>query len=100
MEEQPDYVDILAAGRMEWEILQLLLLRSDDKLLWTIEEVMDATSDPIAALDGLSVLCNVGLVQRRGGADIGPYVMITRAALRFHQLSTEPPKAKWVRPTA
>jgi hypothetical protein len=71
MEGVPDYIDLLACDRMEWEILQLLLLSNDDKPWWRIEEVMDATADPI-----------------------------TVAAMRFHQFITDPPRAEWVRPTA
>jgi hypothetical protein len=95
MDEQPDYIDLLACDRMEWEVLQLLLLSSDDKPWWTIEEVMDATADPITALDALAYLCEVGLLRRKG-----EFIVITVAALRFHQLITDPPRAEWLRPTA
>jgi hypothetical protein len=93
MEDLPDYVDILAASRMEWEILQLLLLSNDDKPIWTIEEVLDQTADPVVALDALSMLSEVGLVRRRGD-----FVVITVAAMCFHQLSTDPGRAEWIRP--
>jgi hypothetical protein len=93
MEDLPDYVDILAASRMEWEILQLLLLSNDDKSIWTIEEVLDETADPVVALDALSVLSEVGLIGRRGD-----FVVITTAALCFHQLSTDPGRPGWIRP--
>jgi UV DNA damage repair endonuclease len=61
MEDLPDYVDILAASRMEWEILQLLLLSNDDKSIWTTEEVLDETADPVVALDARGVICDVWL---------------------------------------
>ena len=96
MDEEPDYIDILASDRMEWEILQLLLLSHDETPVWTIGAVLEATADPITALDALAMLCDVGLAQRRGEE----YVMITAAALRFHFHVTRPPSAEWVRPTA
>lgn len=83
MEERPDYVDIVACARMEWEILQLLLLASDDWPVWPIERVMHATADPITALDAIASLCDAGLLQRQGES-----VLITQAALRFYQLIT------------
>lgn len=70
---------------MELEILQLLLLSHDERFWWPIEEVMHATADPVTALDAIAALCDVGLTQRRG-----EYALITRAALRFHQLITWP----------
>ena len=93
MEQLPDYVDILAASRMEWEILQLLLSSNDDKPIWRIEEVLDETADPIVALDALSMLSEVGLIRRRSD-----FVVITVAAMCFHQLSTDPGRPEWIRP--
>jgi hypothetical protein len=95
MEGVPDYIDRLACDRMEWEILQLLLLSNDDKPWWRIEEVMDATADPITALDAMAHLCEYGLLRRKS-----EYIVITVAAMRFHQFITDPPRAEWVRPTA
>jgi hypothetical protein len=85
MDKPPDYTGVLARDRMEWEILQLLLLSCDTKPRWPIEEVVRATHDPIIALDALAALHDVGLVRRRGR-----YVVITRAALRFFRLITWP----------
>ena len=93
MEQLPDYVDILAASRMEWEILQLLLLSNDDKPIWRIEEVLDETADPVVALDALSMLREVGLIRRRGD-----FLVITVAAMCFHQLSTNPGRPERIRP--
>jgi hypothetical protein len=70
---------------MEREILLFVLRSSDDKLWWSLEEIMHETSDPITALDAVAVLCTVGLLQRRG-----EYIMLTRAAVRFAQLLTWP----------
>jgi hypothetical protein len=85
MEERPDYVDVVACARLEWEVLLLLLRVSDDWPWLPIERVMDATADPITALDAVASLCDCGLLQRKGES-----VMITRAALRFYQLITWP----------
>jgi hypothetical protein len=95
VEEPPDYIDLLACNRMEWEILQLLLQRADDWPWCPIEEVIGRTTDPIVALDALAGLCAVGLVRRAG-----ENVMITIAAVRFAQLTADRPRAEWVRPTA
>jgi hypothetical protein len=81
MARHPDYVDIVACARREWEILQLLLRESDNWPWLPITEVMDTTDEPITARDAIAALCDVGLIQR-GGED----VMITRAALRLDQL--------------
>jgi hypothetical protein len=62
MDKPPDYAGVLARDRMEWEILQLLLLSCEEKSWWPIEEIVRATPDPI----------------------------ITRAALRFFRLITWP----------
>jgi hypothetical protein len=78
---------------MEWEILQLLLLSNDDKPIWRIEEVLDETADPVVALDALSMLSEVGLIRRRGD-----FVVITVAAMCFHQLSTDSGRPEWIRP--
>jgi hypothetical protein len=91
-------VNPLALARMEWEILQLLLIAGNDVRRWPLlplESVVAQTSDPVVAVEALAGLCEVGLVQRSGSE-----VMITRAALRFHQLTTEPPRAEWARPWA
>jgi hypothetical protein len=85
MGKQPDYVDVVACSRMEWEILEFLLLASDDWPWWPIEEVMRRASEPVTALDAMAALCDVGLLQRKG-----EFIMITRAALRFYQLITWP----------
>jgi hypothetical protein len=95
VENQPDYIDLLACSRMEWEILQLLLLSNDDKPWWRIEEVMEETTDPITALDAMAHLCECNLLRRKG-----EFIVITVAAFSFHQLITNPPKAEWLRPTA
>jgi hypothetical protein len=82
MEQQPDYVDVLACARMEREILKLLLIASDDWPWLPIEAVMDTTTEPIIALDSIASLCKSGLLRRKG-----EFVMITRAALHFQQLT-------------
>jgi hypothetical protein len=87
-EEEPEPSgDTDPAGRreMEWEILQLLLLKADDWPWCAIVDVVAATVDPITALDALAALGEVGLIQRRGR-----YVTATRAAHKFHQLITWP----------
>jgi hypothetical protein len=81
LDRPPDYTDVPGRTRMEREILLLVLRSSDDKLWWSLEEIMDATADPITALDSVAALCTVGLLQRRG-----EYIILTRAALRFAQL--------------
>lgn len=95
VEHLPDYIDLLACNRMEWEILQLLLQRVDDWPWSPIEEVVGQTADPVVALDALAGLCAVGLLRRAG-----ENVMATIAAVRFAQLITDRPRAEWVRPTA
>jgi hypothetical protein len=95
MENPPDHIDLLACNRMEWEILQLLLLSNDDRPWWRIEEVMDATTDPITALDAMAHLCKTGLLRRKS-----EFIVVTVAAMRFHQLITDPPRPEWLRPTA
>ena len=95
MEEPPDDIDLLACNRVEWEILQLLLQRVDDWPWCPIEEVVGRSADPIVALDALAGLCAVGLIRRTG-----ENVMVTIAAVRFAQLTTDRPQAEWVRPTA
>jgi hypothetical protein len=85
MEKHPHYVDIVACSRMEWEILEFLLLASDDWPWWPIEDVMHTTDEPITALDAIAALCDAGLLQRKGES-----IMITRAALRFYHLITWP----------
>jgi hypothetical protein len=82
MEQQPDYVDVLACARMEREILKLLLAASDDWPWLPIEEVIGATAEPITALDSIASLCESGLLRRKGA-----FVMITCAALHFQQLT-------------
>jgi hypothetical protein len=82
MEQQPDYVDVLACARLEREILRLLLAASDDWPWLPIEQVMDATDDPVTALDAIASLGESGLLRRKG-----EFVMITRAALHFQQLT-------------
>jgi hypothetical protein len=87
-EEEPEphgHADTAGRKEMEWEILQLLLLRADGWPWRPITEVVAATADPISALDALAALGEVGLIKRRGR-----YVTATRAALRFHQLITWP----------
>jgi hypothetical protein len=79
------YVDIVACFRMERQILQLLLHPSDDWPLPPVEQVMDTTDEPIIALDAMAGLCDVGLLQRRGD-----HIMVTKAALAFHQMTTWP----------
>jgi hypothetical protein len=89
--------DRLAVVRIEWQILQLLLIAADDERhwpLWPIEAVVAETSDPVVALDALADLCDVGLLQRHGDS-----VMVTRGALRFHHLVSHRPRADWARPT-
>jgi len=96
MPSKPGDVDLLARARMEWEILHYLLIAGDDARLWPLlplEYVVAQTPDPVVALEALARLCDVGLLQRRGA-----HVMITRAALRFHQLISDPPRAEWGRP--
>ena len=44
MEERPDYVDVVACARLEWDILLLLLRASDDWPWLPIEKVMGATA--------------------------------------------------------
>jgi hypothetical protein len=95
VEEPPDYIDLLACNRMEWEILQLLLQRADDWPWCPIEELIGQSADPVVALDALAGLCKVGLIRRTG-----EHVMVTIAAVRFDQLMTDQPRAEWVRPTA
>ncbi|HTD09927.1 MAG TPA: hypothetical protein VK680_13645 [Solirubrobacteraceae bacterium] len=85
MEQQPDYVDILACARLEREILQLLLAASDGWPLMPIEEVMDATADPVTALDAIASLCGSGLLRRKGES-----VMASCAAVHFAQIITRP----------
>jgi hypothetical protein len=85
LDRPPDYADIPGRIRLEREILVFVLRSSDDKLWWSLEEIMHETSDPITALDATAALCTVGLLQRRGD-----YLMLTRAALRFAQLLTWP----------
>jgi hypothetical protein len=85
MDKPPGYSGVLTRDRMEWEILQLLLLSREEKPRWPIEEVVRATPDPIIALDALAALHDVGLIRRRGR-----YIVITRAALRFFRLITWP----------
>lgn len=43
MDKPPDYSGVFARDRMEWEILQLLLLSCDTKPRWPIEEIVRAT---------------------------------------------------------
>jgi hypothetical protein len=93
MDRQQDGIDLLACSCMEWELLQFLLERSDDKLLWAIGELIGGMSDPVVALDALARLTDTGLIQRKGND-----VMITRAALRFQQLLELPLRARWLRP--
>lgn len=95
MEEPPDYIDLLACNRVEWEILQFLLQRVDDWPWYPIEGLIGQSADPIVALDALAGLCAVGLVRRAS-----ENVMVTIAAVRFDQLMTDQPRAEWVRPTA
>ncbi len=83
--EPPNHADIAGRKEMEWQILQLLLLRANDWPWCPITEVVRETTNPITALDAMAALCEVGLIQRRGR-----YVMTTKAALRFHQLITWP----------
>jgi hypothetical protein len=85
MEQQPDYVDVLACARMERDILQLLLAASDDWPLMPIEAVMDATADPVTALDAIASLCGSGLLRRKGG-----FVMASCAAVHFAQIIARP----------
>jgi hypothetical protein len=54
----------LAQARMEWELLQLLLTSHVDRPLWSIEELLDETANPVVALDALASLSEVGLIQR------------------------------------
>ena len=82
MEQPPDYVDVLACARMEREILKLLLAASDDWPWLPIEHVLDATSEPITALDAIASLCESGLLRRKGA-----FVMASCAALHFQQLT-------------
>lgn len=81
MEQQPDYVEVLACARLEREVLQFLLEVSDDWPWPPIEAVMGAMADPIT----IASLCDPGLLRRRG-----EFVMITRAALHFQQIVTRP----------
>ena len=83
--DRPNYADIPGRTRMEREILLLVLRSSDDKLWWSLEEIMHEVSDPVTALDATAALCTVGLLQRRG-----EYIILTRAAVRFAQLLTWP----------
>jgi hypothetical protein len=85
MNQPPDPADIVGLTRMEWQLLHLLLERSDDWPWCPITEVVGESTNPIVALDAMAALGEVGLIQRRDG-----YVMITRAALRFYQLITWP----------
>jgi hypothetical protein len=85
LDRPPNYADIPGCMRTEREILLFVLRSSDDKLWWSLEEIMREASDPITALDAVSLLCTVGLLQRRG-----EYIILTRAALRFAQLITWP----------
>jgi hypothetical protein len=82
MEQQPNSVDVLACARMEREILQLLLKASDDWPWVPIEQVMDATSEPITAHDAIASLCKSGLLRRKGR-----WVMASCAAVHFDQLT-------------
>lgn len=84
LDRPPDYADVPGSIRMEREIL-VLMIGNDDKLWWTTEEIMSAASNPITALDSTAALCEVGLLQRRGEC-----ILLTRAALRFAQLLTQP----------
>jgi hypothetical protein len=70
---------------MEWAILELLLLSSQEKPWWPITEIVRETADPITALDALDALSEVGLVRRRGR-----YLTASPAAVRFHRLITWP----------
>jgi hypothetical protein len=83
--EPPGDADPAGRKEMEWEILQLLLLKADGWPWCAIVDVVAETADPITALDALAALGEVGLVKRRGR-----YVTATPAALRFHQLITWP----------
>lgn len=85
MDQPPNDTHAIECKRMEWEILELLLLRSNEKPWHPIMEVVRETANPITALDALAALCDVGLIRRRGR-----YVTITRAARRFYQLITWP----------
>jgi hypothetical protein len=87
-EEEPEpsnRTDTVERKEMEWEILQLLLLKTDGWPWCAITEVVAATADPITALDALAALGEVGLIQRRGR-----YVTATRAAQSFFRLITWP----------
>jgi hypothetical protein len=67
--------DRLALVRMEWQILQLLLIAADDPRrwpLWPLEAVVAETSDPVVAVEALAQLCEVGLLQRRGDSVMSP----------------------------
>jgi hypothetical protein len=84
MDGSPDYMAMLKCNRMERDILSLMLgSETDLPWWWHIEDVMHETDDPIIALDAMASLCAAGLLQRRGD-----YLLITRAALKFHQLIT------------
>jgi len=85
LDRPPNYADIPGCMRTEREILLFVLRSSDDKLWWSLEEIMHATRDPMTALDAAAALCTVGLLQRRGES-----VILTRAAVRFAQLLTWP----------
>jgi hypothetical protein len=85
LDRPPNYADIPGRTRTEREILLFVLRSSDDKLWWSLEEIMHETADPMTALDATAALCTVGLLQRRG-----EYVILTRAAVRFAQLLTWP----------
>jgi hypothetical protein len=83
---------------MELEILLRLLECCDDINDWPwrpMEEVMDATADPITALDAVAALADKGLIRRKGEC-----VMAFSTAYGFYQLITDPPRAERLRPTA
>jgi hypothetical protein len=75
---------MLKCSQTERHIL-LLMLGSETDLpwWWRVSDLMHQADDPIIALDAMASLCEAGLLQRRG-----EYILITRAALKFHQLIT------------
>ncbi len=86
MDEPPHHTPAATERkRMEWEILERLLLKSDETPWRPIMEVVRETANPITALDALAALSDAGLIRRRGR-----YVTLTRAAQRFYQLITWP----------
>ena len=85
MDRSFDTAGLLARQRMELDILQLLIDSNWDRPLWSVVEVVRETADPILALDAMAALCSVGLLQRKA-----EFILITQAALRFHQLITWP----------